>query len=95
MSDSGQSVLVTGDFVQDRYIYEGQLRRSGSQIRLGTSSQETPGGAALLEALLRSLGGVCAEPVFGRVRFRYPQDHGLFGQGVLCDAPLPEVREGG
>ncbi len=56
MSEDGQSVLVTGDFVQDRYIYEGQLRRPGSQIRLGTSSQETPGGAALLEALLRSLG---------------------------------------
>ncbi len=57
MSEDGQSVLVTGDFVEDRYIYEGQLRRPGSQIRLGTLSEETPGGAALLEALLRSLGG--------------------------------------
>ena len=57
MSDGEQSVLVTGDFVQDRYIYEGQLRRPGLQIPLDTSSEETPGGAALLDALLRSLGG--------------------------------------
>src|SRR3972149_3758391 len=46
------SVLVTGDYVTDHYLYEGRKRRSGSTIRLGTRMQSVAGGAGLLYDLL-------------------------------------------
>lgn len=52
MSQLAESVLVTGDLVQDHYLYEGQQRRGGSLVKLGTVPQQTSGGAALLAKLL-------------------------------------------
>lgn len=52
-SEAPRKVLVTGDVVRDHYIYQGQERRSGSTIRLGTRRRVSPGGAALLCDLLK------------------------------------------
>ena len=56
-----RAVLVTGDVVQDHYIYEGQERRAGSTILLGTQQQASFGGAALLFDVLDAVAKKAAK----------------------------------
>lgn len=50
-------VLVTGDFVLDRHLYEGNRHHYGDQRSRGVKEVEQLGGAALIHYLLQALAG--------------------------------------
>lgn len=94
MSDEDPSVLVTGDFVQDRYIYEGQGLRPGSPIPLGTLSLDTPGGVALLTAQLRSLGGTSPGRFSVSCGFEIPRVMATAAKGFCVMRPHQKYAKG-
>lgn len=51
------TVLVTGDFLVDHHIYEGQRHHFGDRERRGVCVKEELGGAALVHRLLKALVG--------------------------------------
>ena len=53
-------IFVSGDVVEDHFIYEGCQRRVGSAIRLGTFAQAVGGGAAMLAKLLETVANKSA-----------------------------------
>jgi len=52
-----KSVLVTGDYVLDHHIYEGQRHHFGDRRHRGVQEKEELGGAALVHYLLAELKG--------------------------------------
>lgn len=50
-----RSILVTGDFLIDHHIYEGQRHHFGDQDRPGVCVKEELGGAALVHLLVQEL----------------------------------------
>ncbi len=55
--DEGKLILVSGDFVLDHHIYEGNRHQYGDQRHRGVQEVEELGGAALVHYLLEELGG--------------------------------------
>ena len=53
-----RGVLVTGDYILDHHIYEGQRRHYGDHHSHGVKEIEELGGATLIHYLLEALGGV-------------------------------------
>ncbi|MFM7057755.1 MAG: hypothetical protein ACKO2P_12625 [Planctomycetota bacterium] len=84
-------ILVTGDVVSDRYLYEAQQTLVGSGVRVGATSRTVPGGAGLLAEMLRSL----ANKSSGRYEVTSAQPQpldGLAASSYLVMQPLPQSR---
>lgn len=84
-------VLVTGDVVSDRYLYEAQQTLVGSSVRVGATSQAVPGGAGLLANMLQFLAQASNSSY--QVAFAQPQPlNGLVSVSYLVMQPLAESK---
>ena len=52
---TSQNIVVTGDFVLDHHIYEGDRHHYGDSARDGVKIKQQLGGAALVHDILEAL----------------------------------------